>query len=764
MNRILLALLLVLAGCRRGSDAVKVTITVDPAVKANCIAVEVLPAGASDPASALSTATLVRSKDELVLAVFQEKDWPADIQVRARALVGPADCKGDAVRNGRSGLLPAKFLKDKDPESVTLELPKPTAEQDADGDGFVNLGAEGEDCDDNQPSTYPGALEACDASADRNCNTKLGCEDTAACSAPSCAYLPASLSFAVVSSQGKAGACAPVVVKRLDASGRPTAPGFATPVTVTSEFPTELRLYSNPTCSVDLDSSFAIPKEGDSATFYVKGIHVKTGKLTVSSTQYGTASATHTVTPAPAKQLAFVAITAPSLKAAECSSVVTARTQDEYLNTSPVTANTALELTSTAGGAVAFFSESTCSNRTNVVTIPTGGTEASFYVKGLGGGGVILTVTEASGSLLPVSQNVNVASAVRRGTCVIGADRAFVDCALTPAVADLAKAFFVFQATSDIKKQDGSSVRCFPLDASTLRCERRAGNPTPINVAWQVVEMASGLRVYHLNGSCEDTPAATVLTLPGGATVDMNKSFVLFSSLQGGSDADRNDYATAVLKSPSQVEILLNSVDCSSGNNYSVQVVQLEGLSVSRGTVLANDSYPFVVTVPTSASLSRSLVLATYQASQPSMGTALNAICNRTMRGEVTGDMELRFYRGFAACNPGLITTISWERITAVSNASVQSVKLTANSGFTSDVQTLATAVDPNRTVLMSSTQMHGGQSSGETTYPSEPLMGVADGRFQLKLVGSEYKQIEVVRDTNKGDSFWTVYALQFEP
>ncbi|RYZ35192.1 MAG: hypothetical protein EOO71_36385 [Myxococcaceae bacterium] len=81
---------------------------------------------------------------------------------------------------------------------------------DADGDGyFVDApGSSKLDCNDANPSIHPGATEQCDATVDVNCNTLIGCQETA-CQGLACDDGNACTQGDHCEGNGSAGRCMP---------------------------------------------------------------------------------------------------------------------------------------------------------------------------------------------------------------------------------------------------------------------------------------------------------------------------------------------------------------------------------------------------------------------------------------------------------------------------------------------------------------------------------------------------------------------------
>jgi hypothetical protein len=58
--------------------------------------------------------------------------------------------------------------------------------QDRDGDGFTDPSCGGDDCDDSNPTVFPGAFEVCTNMVDDDCDFDLDCDDASCASGPPC--------------------------------------------------------------------------------------------------------------------------------------------------------------------------------------------------------------------------------------------------------------------------------------------------------------------------------------------------------------------------------------------------------------------------------------------------------------------------------------------------------------------------------------------------------------------------------------------------
>ncbi|WP_395844738.1 putative metal-binding motif-containing protein [Cystobacter fuscus] len=375
MNRAVLFLFFVLAGCNRG-EAVKAIIQIDPALKASCVVLEV-----RTPEGELRTesAPLLRPEDQVLeLAVFR-KDLPADVQLQARALWGGATCEDSRFYNGRGEPVAVHF--EPGTQDVHLTLSPPSAAEDEDRDGFVAAELRGADCDDKEARRQPQAQEVCDASDDLNCNGQRGCED-ATCSGKTCSRAPTSLVFTSSELTTIAGQCsAQVTVERRESDGKPSFAGFPTPITLASTFGPGVTFHSDPGCTSSPPSSISSGKS--SVTFFVRSTTVGQGPLSASSSAVAQqATLTHTLRPGPVTKFAFTSPNA-TVQAGDCSAV-SLEWRDAFDNPAPVTLSSLnLSLTPTPANAeeAALYQDAACTQVLNTSTLPPAAT-LSFYFRG----------------------------------------------------------------------------------------------------------------------------------------------------------------------------------------------------------------------------------------------------------------------------------------------------------------------------------------------------------------------------------------------
>ncbi len=247
---------------------------------------------------------------------------------------------------------------------------------------------------------------------------------------------------------------------------------------------------------------------------------------------------------------------------------------------------------------------------------------------------------------------------VRTGTCVLANGASAVDCAISPPQLDVAKTMLLFQATSDSADPFSANVRCVLANTSTVTCSR-FGTAGVVNVGWQTAELASGLRVQHLEAGCS---GQATIEVPLKAASSPANTFLLVSSEKDGSSLDTDDFFTARLGASDHVDLQFGE-PCTASWGGSIQVVEFTGASVTRGVTGPMDTDETVLTVTglPPAPLSTTALLFTYRVSSATEP----GVCDRVLRGEMTSSTTLTFTRSAndLGCENATIEAISWERI-----------------------------------------------------------------------------------------------------
>ncbi|ATB38222.1 hypothetical protein CYFUS_003655 [Cystobacter fuscus] len=557
---------------------------------------------------------------------------------------------------------------------------------------------------------------------------------------------PTKLAFSAASDSSLAGECVPLTLERRDAYDN-AAPGPRRTVSFSPAPSAQLALYSDAACGTRL-SSATFPEGAVSLPLYFRGTRAGEASIVASTTGSADARYTRRVNAGPASKLSL-GLPGQTVLAGSCSPQATVRTLDAFDNPTGPSSEVPVDLSATVGMGLSFHADAGCTTGLSTLTLSARVPSGSFYFKGRTGGSV--DVTAATAGMTPVTRSQRVAPVVRRGTCTLSDRATSVTCPIDPSLGSRERSFLVFQATTNNERTDHSFVRCRLVSTSTLTCDR-VGSQGIAHIQWQVVERSRGLRVQHLEQSCPNNNQE-LLTVNIPTSVRMESSFVLFSSSQAGSTTNANDFATVRLTSPQQVEIALEE-NCN-GANYAVQVVELEGLSVSRGLTGATDAASVEAPVPP-AEASRSVLTSTFRAEGND-----DVICNRMVRGEIVDREVLRFSRGAGStsCDSTRISGIAYERLTFPEGYGVQARNVSLDNNALSTTETLSD-VDPTRTLLLSSSQVHGGQGAGETSYRGNDVPGAGTARFWL----TSPTRLEVARDAPLDSARWTVYAVQFEP
>jgi hypothetical protein len=341
---------------------------------------------------------------------------------------------------------------------------------------------------------------------------------------------------------------------------------------------------------------------------------------------------------------------------------------------------------------------------------------------------------------------------VRTGSCQFSTDSGTVDCPISPPLQDLSHTFSIFQANSGATSPDNSSVGCQLTSPSTLRCHRQGTlAPNPI-IYWQTFEDASRVDVQHLSGVCSGTSSATV-ALP--TVVDPTSTFLLKSSADTGSSLDSNDLSASSLVSSSQIQAQW-TVGCTAQTLY-YDVVTFADAGVTRGDAgpLSGDS--LVVTGLSPVNVGTTALLFTYQA-DTSQGDA--GLCDRILRGEITGSTTLTFSRALDAgtCTNTAIPNIAWERIDFGQNAKVTTYTTVLDAGvYTLDVT--IPSVDRGRTLVFASDQSYDGQAMGESLFTAHTYGGEAAAAFLL----TSSTNVRLHRGLGTSQGQWTWQVVQFK-
>jgi hypothetical protein len=181
------------------------------------------------------------------------------------------------------------------------------------------------------------------------------------------------------------------LVEVKDATGANTRVSAVTSVSLEAAPSASLRFYSDATCTTPV-TGVTLRPDVDSAAFYVEGQAVGTVTVTVSANGLAAATRNLDLQPGAGNQLSFR--TPPrAVSAGTCSAVVQVQSQDAQGNASPVSAATAIALSTNPGTGFRFYSDPTCGTEVTSVTLAAGSSDANFYFRGTKAGSVTVTAT-----------------------------------------------------------------------------------------------------------------------------------------------------------------------------------------------------------------------------------------------------------------------------------------------------------------------------------------------------------------------------------
>jgi hypothetical protein len=414
-------------------------------------------------------------------------------------------------------------------------------------------------------------------------------------------------------------------------------------------------------------------------------------------------------------------------------------------------ATTSVSLTSAPTASVRFYSDASCTNSSSTATIALNTSTASFYVKPVTGGGSTISAASSFGTAM---QTLSVVGAVRRGTCTLAAGMGSISCTISPAHQAIASTVLFFQATNPSLDPGSVEVSCQLASTSQIQC-RRAETNGSATVQWQTAELPQGLTVQRASGpTCLGNETQML-----AAGVNPASSFVLSSFTTTSNFFGEDDHSVAQLSS-STVVTLSSGLAGNICDGFDVQVVDLAGLSVSRGVASAGmpNGALSVQVAGLPASSANTALLHQFRTAtlEPS------SMCNLAVRGELSSATSLKFSRGAGVndggCSIDPITDVLWERLDFGTRGSVQ-VKTVPVTGF-ADVA--ISSVDPTRTVVFAGGQSASGQSCGETSYNATSVQAAsaAVARFELTTPTN----VRVTRDVTSDAAIFTFYVVQLEP
>ncbi len=219
-----------------------------------------------------------------------------------------------------------------------------------------------------------------------------------------------------------------------------------------------------------------------------------------------------------------------------------------------------------------------------------------------------------------------------------------------------------------------------------------------------------------------------------------------------------DEVPVVTLRSGTAVDVTWSAGACDNGQKLYLQVAQLEGAAVTRGTAtLGLADVQRTENAGQPVNLSRTFLLYSWRTT--STGPEM---CRRQIRGWMPNGNQVAFGRGdgATALTCGVDTVdIAWTRVELPAGFSVQEVTTAMAAGFTSAATTLASAVDATRTVAFAGGQYAGGQCNGEGDYAANDIPGE-----MRALHGLTDTTLTLNRASGGGSARFTSYVVQFVP
>jgi hypothetical protein len=367
-----------LTSCTRKTEGgLLLKVTVDAAVRADCVVIDATSNGARVSRSVVARQAM---KADYFVGVARS-DFPATLTWQASSYLGRCADETDWKLTSRSAeqtqTFPATGV-----EQVTLTIGQPDATLDSDRDTWVDAMKGGADCDDTNAQVNPGARQQCGSSVDTNCNGKLYCEDATCANEAACAVRATVLSFASTLDTLRAADCSGLVTVQATANGQPAAVDRDVTVSLAASgtSTTGLELFTDANCTMALPTPSLHLRFGATAvTFAFRTPTPGTLTQTASAPGLGMTSLTTTITDRPVASLSLSPVTL-SAQAGECSAAVEVRALDDRMMPTRVGADLALAVGFTPSGTTTVFTDATCQTM-GAPSIVTGTSSTRLYLK-----------------------------------------------------------------------------------------------------------------------------------------------------------------------------------------------------------------------------------------------------------------------------------------------------------------------------------------------------------------------------------------------
>ncbi|HYI02376.1 putative metal-binding motif-containing protein [Hyalangium sp.] len=216
---------------------------------------------------------------------------------------------------------------------------------------------------------------------------------------------PTTLAFPQSPLTVAAGGCTPVTLRVNDPHGNATPVSGNQTIDLAASPSTGFTLSTAANCAGPTNQVI-ITSGQSSTTVYMRG--TVAGNVTVTATRASLTPGTLALTVNPAAPSKLIFLTAPqTLEVGACSAITTVRLLDTFDNVVTATANTPISLMGSTAN-ITFYSGAGCSSPTTFVTVPAGGSNASFYFKDTAAETVTVTVSSNGLTSATQQQTINV--------------------------------------------------------------------------------------------------------------------------------------------------------------------------------------------------------------------------------------------------------------------------------------------------------------------------------------------------------------------
>ncbi|HYI02330.1 hypothetical protein [Hyalangium sp.] len=191
-----------------------------------------------------------------------------------------------------------------------------------------------------------------------------------------------------------AGSCSGVVTVQLrDLHGNAVRVATNTAVTLSVAPPEGFQFFSEPGCAGSAVPSVTMPANSSDASFYFRG--TRAGAATLAATS-SSITGNQGVTINPGTPTVLVFPQSPLTMTAGACTPVTLRVNDPHGNAAPVSGNQTIDLVASPSSGFTFSTATNCSGPTNQVTITSGQSSTTVYMRGtVAVGNVGVTATRA---------------------------------------------------------------------------------------------------------------------------------------------------------------------------------------------------------------------------------------------------------------------------------------------------------------------------------------------------------------------------------